>query len=387
METIMNFVSVEAKALTKALKIATAIVEPRNTIPILSCIRLAYDKKGLTIEATDLDIYARIGTDEIDGDGTWAICLPARDLAAIAQAAGVAALRIEVAATQKTDKKAATYFEHTATIAAGDATYEVQGQDPADYPQIAGERMQRIERFSNGMMVAMLKKVSFCISTEETRYYLNGVNWSAKPGAKRFAATDGHRLALCRYDGNDSEAAFSYIIPRKTVSVLSQFLDGADIEAHSVGSGNTVNDNVLDLVAPGIQIRTKLIDGNYPDIDRVVPQAPPFSMAIKRPEILNAIKQATAIGGYRNEALRFHGVDGRLHIEKKNMDFGTARISTSSPWPAEIADSFGLNCRYITEMVTQCQGEIAMGISGARDPFLITDDDKDMTRVIMPMRV
>lgn len=387
-QDLIEFVSVEAKVLAKAMKLANAIVEKRKTIPILNTVRLSYGPKGLTIEATDLDLQVSIDVDEIEGDGIWSICIPARDLANVATAAGVTPLKIEPVSIvrQRDEERGGPWRDRVANIAAGDATYQIQTQDPADWPEILGDRMQRIERFTNGQFVAMLKKVSFCISTEETRYYLNGICWSAVPEGKRFAATDGHRLALCRYDRNENGSTFSYIIPRKTIGVLSQFLDGADIEIFSVGKGNSIVETLLDIRAPGVSMRTKLIDGTYPDIDRVIPKDENHRLEVRRDEILTAIRQATAISGWRGPAIRLHGIDGRLNVETKNPDLGTAKVVTSATWPEGMAE-IGVNSRYMREMVSNCQGEIKLGMTGAGAPLTLSDEDKDMTRVVMPMRV
>lgn len=381
-----NFVSVEAKVLAKAMKLATAISEPRCTIPILGTVRLNYGSKGLNIEATDLDLTSRIDVDEIDGEGSWSICIDARQLASIASAAGVAPLRIQPAPEQTIEPDNKAVRQACATITAGEAAYEIQTLPADDFPDFVGDRMQRIERFTNGHFVAMLKKVYFCISTEETRYYLNGVNWSAKPQGKRFAATDGHRLALCRYAGNDNDADFSYIIPRKTVHILCQFFDGADIEIFSVGKGNVISETVLDIHASGVQLRTKLIDGNFPDIDRVIPGQHTHKLEIRRDEILNAIHQATAIGGWRGDAIRLHGAEGRLNIERKNVDVGTAKVATSSGWPEDCA-AVGVNNRYFKEMIKSCQGDIELRMAEPGAPLTLSDGDTEMTRVLMPMRV
>lgn len=381
-----DFVEIEAKVLSKAMKMATAIVERRCTIPILNTVRLRYGPKGLSIDATDLDIQASLAVDEIDGKGDWQTCISARDLASIASMAGVSPLRISPAATSSTDAKGNTREALTAMIVAGEATYQVQAFPACDFPEIAGDRMQRIERFSNGHLAAMLRKVSYCISTEETRYYLNGVNWSANSDGKRLVATDGHRLALCRYVANENDEKFSYIIPRKTVSILTQFMDAADIEIFSIGKGNEIRDTVLDFTAPGIALRTKLIDGTYPDVDRVIPRDESHRLDIRRDEMLTAIRQATAIGGWRGPAIRLHGINGRMNVEIKKPDTGTAKVTTSTAWPEGVAE-IGVNSRYMTQMVKSCQGNITVGMNGAGAPITLLDDDKDMTRVVMPMRV
>ncbi|MDM9619107.1 DNA polymerase III subunit beta [Rhizobium sp. S96] len=381
-----DFVTIEAKVLAKALRFANSIVETRNTIPILNTVRLSYCPKGLTIDATDLDLQASIEVDEIDGSGEWAICVLARDLAKVSMVAGTVPLRIEPSFSYRDDSTSHKWTGKTAEITAGDAAYSVPAMDAADFPELLGERMQRIERFTNGHFAAMLRKVSHCISTEETRYYLNGINWSAKPQGKRFTATDGHRLASCRYDGNESGETFSYILPRKTVSILMAFLDGADIEVFSIGKGNTVVETILDIQAPSVSIRTKLIDGTFPDFDRVIPNNENHRLDIAREEMLTAIRQATAIGPSRGPAVRLRGVEGRLHVETKNPDAGSAKVATSAAWPAGMPE-IGFNGRYMAEMVRSCQGEIHFGMTEANAPITLSDDDKDVIRVVMPMRV
>ncbi|KQS86966.1 DNA polymerase III subunit beta [Rhizobium sp. Leaf383] len=376
----INFVTVEAKALRSALKPATLIVEPRNTIPVLSMVRLSYSAKGLAIVATDLDLELRIEVDEIEGAGEWSICIVAKELANIAAAAGVSPVMISLVAKE-------TETTHYAVrITAGDCEYSLAGCDPADFPLLQGERMQRIERFTNGQLAVMLEKVACCISKEETRYYLNGVNWTANSEGKHFAATDGHRLARCRYDKTEATTAFSYIIPRKTIEVLVEFFTGADVEILSVGKGNEINHLLLDVHAPGLSMRTKLIDGNFPDIARVIPVNQDHWIAIKREEMLSAIRQATAISGLHRSAIRLHDVGGRLAIETKNLDSGTAKVTTSSQWPTDL-QAIGVNSRYMAEMLKQCQGDIKLGTSSPGAPFTLSDDDKDMTRVVMPMRI
>lgn len=384
------FVIVEAKALARAMKIANAVTKPRNTIPILSTVKLSYSSAGLTVEATDLDIAVKIAVDEVDGRGEFSTCINARYLAAIVAAAGVAPMRIEPK-TMKIPKGSGPadngefYERDGAAIEHGYASYEIETLPASDWPDLEGDRAGRIERFTNGMFTAMLRKVAFCVSTEETRYYLNGVAWQARQDGKRFVATDGHRLALCRYDEEGGDG-ITRIIPRKTVNFLISHLDRLDIDVHQIVKGNAPADHLIDFIAPGLEVRSKLIDGSYPDIDRVVPKDSAHAFKLNRGEILDAIKQAQAVSSERGRAVRFHELEGRLHVESKNPDFGSAKVKTSTAWP-EGAPSFGMNGRYMRELIESCQGEVTLGMTDGGSPFLIKDDDKDMTRVCMPMRV
>ncbi|UXT96735.1 DNA polymerase III subunit beta [Agrobacterium tumefaciens] len=385
--TASKYVTVEAKELASALKLANSIIEVRNTIPILNDVRLNYGKKGLTVEATDLDLHATIHVDEVEGAGTWSLCVPARFLAAVASAAGTGWVHIEPSQVEtKNEKTGATSIQYSAEIRVGVASYTVEAHAPEDYPTIAGEKAGMVERFTNGHFALALKKVSGCISTEETRYYLNGVNWASTPNGRRMAATDGHRLALCRYAANEDETAFSYIIPRKTVGVISQFLVNADVEIFSVSNGNQIINTVLEFKGPGLVLRSKLIDGTFPDVERVIPKEFAHRLEIRTDEMLPAIRQATAIGGWRGSAIRLHGVSGKLHVEVKNEELGTAKVSTSCDWPEDLAP-IGVNSRYMIDMVKRCQGSVAMQLNGDGGPIALADQDPEMTRLLMPMRV
>lgn len=389
-----EYVVVEGRALAKAMKIANAIIEKRNTIPILGCVRLTYGAAGLSIEGTDLDMEIRIAVDEIEGEGEFSVCLEATSLAAIAGAAGVANLRIERGTrtvpgykTRNGDVPEREADTITITLGDGDAAYEIENVLPtSDWPELDKPRADLIERFTNGMFAATLQKVAWAISTEETRYYLNGVCMQRNANGRHLVATDGHRLAACRYDAEGGNAVESRIIPRKTVAFMINHFQGLDVEIFA-----TQAENVIEIVAPAMRLRTKLIDGTFPDVDRVIPRSQAINQVLefKRDEIATAIRQAIAVGGDRRggPAIRFHGIGGKLHIERKNVDFGTAKVRTSTDWPEDDIQPFGFNSRYMLEIVANCQGPIKFGYQDSGAPFLVGDDDETMTRVIMPMRV
>ncbi len=376
----MSHVTVEARALSRAMKIASSVIERRNTIPVLSCVRLTYGKSGLTVEGTDLDMQIKMKVDEIDGDGEFSACIPAIELSAIARAAGVAPLRIVYEAITLPSNKM-----ERAIITAGDARYEINNLIPvSDWLELDKKRGDLIDRFTNGMLAATLGKVSWAISTEETRYYLNGVALQFKGGARRMAATDGHRLAVCRY-GGETNSDETRIIPRKVVGFIMQHFEGMDVELYATDSAT-----VIEIVAEAGTLMAKLIDGTYPDFDRVIPRRDTinYHIEIDRQDIAQAIRQATAIGGMRGNgpAIRFLGIDGRMNIERKNFDIGTATVKTSAEWP-EDAQPFGFNSRYMLDIISHCHGDIVIDGSDSGAPHMIHDNDDTMTRVIMPMRV
>lgn len=376
----MNHVTVEGRTLKHALAAIVEVIERRATIPILSCVRITHGEAGLRLEATDLDIWISIVVDRIDGEGEWQTCLEASVLEGIAKVAGVMPLRIEPGDFARI------------SLGAEDAVYSLNTLPAADFPEPTVEAGDLVETFTNGMLAGQLGKVMWCISTEETRYYLNGVCWQISEKGRRFVATDGHRLSACTYSREAGNQP-SRIIPRKTVAMVYRHFARQDVRVYAAKS--PAKDGTLGLVfeGGGLTIRSKLIDGTYPDVDRVIPKDHRSEFTFKWSEIVAALQRTTAISPReRGRGVRFNCVDGRVSIERSSPDFGTAKVRTSSVWPAaggndQAPEPFGFNGRYFLEVVGNCEGDIALRMTDPSSPFVVADIDPTMTRVIMPMRV
>lgn len=396
-----SFVSIEGRVLAKALQPLAFVVERRNTMPILGMVKLALDGPVLTISGTDLDIETSIALDVIDGTGKWAICIGARLLASIARQAGPAEIRIEVSQRASVGRKGEPINVPSAVVTVGDnVTYDLDGVMSAEtFPTMAWERGSLVEKFGNGSFAAMVEKVSWCISTEETRYYLNGVCWQVGPLGRRFIATDGHKLAMCRYDADVTKDKVDRIIPRKTVSVLRRFASGQDVTVYSrakATDAGVTEDTLtgLEFVLGRMTIRTKLIEGTFPDVDRVVPAADKqvYHFDINRAELLTAIDQVMVLTSpHGGRAVSFSGgPDQPVTVATTSSDGGSARVRLSSSWPLagkEPAPDFGFNGAYLKDLLLHCEGNIIVHQIDAGSPFAVADGDETMTRLIMPMRV
>ncbi|MBA4219952.1 MAG: hypothetical protein C0458_04400 [Methylobacterium sp.] len=377
----MQFVTVEGRSLKHALKPLVDVIERRSTVPILGYVRLALESDGLRLSATDLDIEVETRFDVIDGDraGGWSLCLPAQALAGIAQVAGVMPVRIVLGSGQEAAKT---------VISVGDdeVVYTLDALHAADFPTGIVMRGALLETFSNGQLATQLDKVRAFISTEETRYYLNGVCWHRGPLGSRFVATDGHRLACCRVSADPIEPV-ARIIPRKAINLISKHMAGLDVRVHEREGGTALSG--LAFETDRLSIRTKLIDGAYPDFDKilapVVEKSGAFVLALKRPDVSAALARLGVFGRDIGRAVRFDAQDGRLVLVRSGGD-GGARAKTASPWPEGLTP-FGLNAVYFGDMVSGCAGDITLGLSAPSDPLLIKDSDAEMTRVLMPMRV
>jgi len=377
----MQFVTVEGRSLKHALRPLVDVIERRSTIPILAFVRLTLEKDGLRLSATDLDVEVETRIDVIDGDraGGWSLCLPVHALAGIAHVAGVMPVRIVLGSGEESGKT---------TISLGDdeAVYTLDTLPAADFPSDLIRRGALLETFSNGQLAAQLDKVRAFISTEETRYYLNGVCWHRGPLGSRFVATDGHRLACCRVS-SDPVDEVARIIPRKAIFLISKHMAGLDVRVHEREGGAALSG--LAFETDGLSIRTKLIDGTYPEFDKIVApcveKAGAFAIALKRPDVSAALARLGVFGRDIGRAVRFDEQDGRLVLVRSG-DGDRARAKTASAWPKGLAP-FGLNAVYFGDMVSGCMGDVTLGLSAPGDPLLIKDSDPEMTRILMPMRV
>ncbi|MFC5423026.1 hypothetical protein ACFPOB_26100 [Bosea eneae] len=368
----MDFVTVEGRALKSVMAALLSAADLRCKIPALACVKLSLSEAGLTLEATNLDLAVTARLDVIDGYGEWTMLLPVHQLEAIARVAGPMPMRIERGAPA------------SIVLGDGEARYTLEALPAADFPQFPVEAGELVERFTNGMLPGLLAKVAPFVSYEETRYYLNGVYWHRGAHGACLVATDGHRLGRCNYT-REPCADLKAIIPRDAINLISRHLQRCDISVHASkkpGQG-------LVFASEGLTIATKLIDGVYPDYERVVPSEGTFVLALKRPDILAGVARIAALGREKFWSIKFEAQDGRCAITRK-IDAGAVIVPLSTDWPTQDGKAmapFGLNGSCLAEMAHDCEGDIALGLTDPSAPILIRDQDPSMTRVLMPRRV
>ncbi len=376
-----GFVAVEGRDLKRGLGVVIHSIQKRTHIPILSCVLLRFDGTRLELRGTDLEQEIITSVDVTDGSPTpWDMCVDGHVLLSIAKAAGPMNMHIEAAG----EKVIIVLGDH-------EARYELSGIRGDDFPTLGKKRGKLVEEFSNGQFVAMLERARPYISSEETRYYLNGVCWEHGPNGRRVAATDGHRLYCCRYAG-DAIEPFSHIIPRRTVDTLIHIGQGSDWKIFKLEGGTNITALWFDL--GDAVVISKLIDGTFPQFDRVIPKPDDQRHRIKfaSADVVAAINRACAVGSDgrgNNSAVKFHSRSGKVAIERTRANNDKATALTQSQWPeaAGKLEPFGFNGLYLSEILAGCEGEIELRIIDEKAPFQIADADETTTRVLMPMRV
>lgn len=387
----------------RLLKRSLTVIEPRNFIPILSCVRIREEGPRLTIEGTDLDMALKTECDVLSGGAGFDAVVPAASLYAAVKYAGIATVDLVVeretvkSKRDKTSQDAEMVSERLIVIIAdGDMRVEIELSSSAtDWPDalasFAGEEARPYETFSNGHFKKMLDTVAVAISTEETRYYLNGVFW--EPGA--FVATDGHRLVKHTYM-HTCDGSAKAIIPRKAVGVLRKFAMGDVITKVYDRPKANKNDDAppfMVFLFGGFRLTTKTIDGTYPDYSRVIPDAANAAHEFRfNGETLHeATKRILAFhkaNGCRTRAVSFKkDAEGKVILTSSSMGEFRTEARTFAEWPEGCRfDAVGFNAAYLAEF--SAPGVMRLRMADAGSPTLLAfEGEEDVLRVLMPMRV
>jgi DNA polymerase-3 subunit beta len=369
--------TVERAHLLKPLSHVQRVVERRNTIPILSNVLIRADGAQLTLKATDLDIEL-VETVEAAVDQPGAITVPAHLLFDIVR-------KIPEGARLALDTNG---DGSTMTLTAGRSRFALQMLPEADYPDItAGTFSHRFELPAADLRW-LIERTQFAISTEETRYYLNGIYFhtvETDGGTKlRAVATDGHRLAQAQVAAPAGAAGMpGIIVPRKTVGELQRLMD--DPEA---ALAVELSDTKIRVTFANVVLTSKLIDGTFPDYDRVIPKNNNKILHVDRIDFASAVDRVSTVSSERGRAVKLSLADGALTLSVINPDSGTATDELVVDFDADPLD-IGFNSKYLLDITSQLSSENAtFALSDPGSPTLIHDGDATKTLyVLMPMRV
>jgi DNA polymerase-3 subunit beta len=370
-----DFATVGSAALRRALKPMSDIVRGAGHIPILECVKISVASSVVSIEATDLDISAFAKIDAVAASGDWSLCLNARILSRIASVAGAMDVRIRPAE----DNMAIV------ELGDGDAKYSLHSIDAGDFPAAVEYDCTECHLFKVGELAKNLRKVSKYISTEETRYYLNGVYWSGDESGQKFVATDGHRLGLCYFSEDAKSEQFGHIIPRRSVHIIARHAP----KTGTVRAGNFKDDKGdyrLIFRHDEITFVTKTINGTFPDYKRIIPKNREAVIEFSRAELVEAISRVCALGA-KYRAVKFSQRGEAVILSLKNDDDGASECRVPARANGRLED-FGLNGAYLASIIESTSGDkIFIATTGKSSPVIVEDGDKSMTRVIMPMMV
>ncbi|HEX9858979.1 MAG TPA: DNA polymerase III subunit beta [Paracoccaceae bacterium] len=370
-------ISIERGTLLKAVGQAQSVVERRNTIPILANVLIEAEGNAVSFRATDLDI-------EVVDRAPAVVERPG--------ATTVSAVMLHEIVRKLPDGALVNLSEDGATgrltVTAGRSTFSLATLPKEDFPVMATSEYASNFSAPAPVLRRLFDKAKFAISTEETRYYLNGVYLHVATGdggpVLRAVATDGHRLA--RIDAALPEGAQGMpgvIVPRKTVGELRKLLD--DDEATIAVS---VSETKVRFATPAITMTSKVIDGTFPDYTRVIPTGNTKRLEVDAAEFAKAVDRVATVSSERSRAVKLSLDEDRLVLSVNAPDSGAAEEELAVAYGDERLE-IGFNAKYLLEIASQVDRENAVFLfNSSGDPTLMREgNDTSAVYVVMPMRV
>lgn len=369
--------SIERSALLKAVAQAQSVVERRNTIPILANVLIEAEGSDVQFRATDLDIEV------VDR-------APAQ--VERAGATTVSAVTLHEIVRKLPDGSLVTLTDDGSSgrlsVEAGRSHFNLATLPREDFPVMTSSEYSSNFSAPAPVLRRLFDKSKFAISTEETRYYLNGVymHVSDADGGKvlRCVATDGHRLA--RIDADLPEGASDMpgvIVPRKTVGELRKLLDNDEAQI-----AVSVSETKVRFATPEITLTSKVIDGTFPDYTRVIPAGNTKRLEVDAAEFAQAVDRVATVSSERSRAVKLALDEDKLTLSVNAPDSGAAEEELAVAYGDDRLE-IGFNAKYLLEISSQVDRENAVFMfNGSGDPTLMREgNDTSAVYVVMPMRV
>jgi DNA polymerase III subunit beta len=375
--------TIERAALLKALGHVQSVVERRNTIPILSNVLLTAGEGRLAFAATDLDMeVADSSPAQVEGSGQ--VTAPAHTLHEIARELPEGA---DVSLSY-------TGEDPRLEVRAGRARFNLPVLPAGDFPTMSSDGLCAPVAIDTGDMIRLIDKTRFAMSTQETRYYLNGLYLHVVEGGGgaqlRAVATDGLRLALAQMPAPEQRflGERGVIVPRKTVAEARRLMDDAgETVALSVSAQKVAFD------FGHATLTSKVIDGAFPAYESVLPRANKRAMTLDNALFAAAIRRVVTVSTDPSRAVRLAIEPGRMTLTVRNIDAGQAVEELEVDYDGAPFET-GFNARYVLDVTSQIGGDLAefrfadtAGAPGATDPTLVLDpSDAGVQYVLVPMR-
>ncbi|MFO7920424.1 MAG: DNA polymerase III subunit beta [Nioella sp.] len=370
-------ISIERAALLKAVSQAQSVVERRNTIPILANVLIEAEGDSASFRATDLDI-------EVVDKAPAQVERPGATTVAAVVLHEIVRKLPDGALVQLSDDGASGRLE----VKAGRSSFQLATLPREDFPVMTSTEYSANFSAKAPDLRRLFDKSKFAISTEETRYYLNGVYMHVAQGEEgqvlRCVATDGHRLA--RVDmllPSGAESMPGVIVPRKTVGELRKLLDDDEMTI-----AVSVSETKVRFATPDITLTSKVIDGTFPDYTRVIPMGNTRRMEVDASEFAKAVDRVATVSSERSRAVKLSLDEDRLILSVNAPDSGAAEEELAVAYGDEKLE-IGFNAKYLLEIASQVDRENAVFLfNSSGDPTLMREgNDTSAVYVVMPMRV
>ncbi|HEY4658345.1 MAG: DNA polymerase III subunit beta [Candidatus Rokubacteria bacterium RIFCSPHIGHO2_12_FULL_73_22] len=362
-------VVLDRDAFLRGLQMVQNIVEPRQTLPILANVLVEAEGETVRLTATDLEVGARVGVPaRVASPG--AITVSARKLAEIVKELPAAAVALRVGENA------------TVSLRCGGATYKLVGLAPDDFPAVVPATPASWVTLDARTLREMLAQTKFAVSHDETRYALNGILFTFQGKDVRLVATDGHRLAISMRSLGTGVGGASGIVPRKAVNELERVLGaGEDVQI-------AITDNQFVLQMPNFVMTARLIEGQFPNYEAVVPKNHPGKLVIGRSVLAAALRRVAVMAEERNKPVKLTLAPATLRLSASSQELGEAEEILEVEYAGEEL-TIGFNSRYVLDAISAVEkDQVVFEFKDGLSPGLIkTVEDEGYCCVIMPMRI
>ena len=363
--------TIDRETLLKPLQQVIGVVERRQTLPVLGNLLLTAGDKGIQVTATDLEVEIQAGVEsQVDEGGE--ITVPARKLLDICKALP------EGAKVQMSVK------DHRVQIRSGKSRFTLSTLPAGDFPVV--EQVQGETRFSipQNRLRELIERTHFSMAQQDVRYYLNGLLLEISSSLLRAVATDGHRLAMCDMQSDvDLPGRQQVIVPRKGIQELLRLLEDSDTPVDV-----EVGTNHIRVSRGDLRFTSKLVDGRFPDYERVLPKGGDKRVLADRELLRQALSRTSILSNEKYRGIRL------------NLDKNIVKIQSHNPEQEEADEEFevdyqgggleiGFNVNYLLDVLGSVRSDqVELTLSDSNSSCLIRQPGSDQYRyVVMPMRL
>ena len=364
--------AVAREALLRPLQLVTGVVERRQTLPVLSNLLISVEGDMLSMTGTDLEVQlvARVQLPAPASAG-GEITVPARKLMDIWRALPEGA-DVEF-----------SLDEARAVLRSGRSRFQLATLPAAEFPSIDEGATELELSLAQEQLRHLIERTSFSMAQQDVRYFLNGMLLEVEAEHVRAVATDGHRLAMCTLTPGSGEARQQVIVPRKGVLELSRLLSEGD-EAVSLALGSN---HLRAEVGPYV-FTTKLVDGKFPDYERVVPKGGTREVLGDRQLLREAFQRTAILSNEKYRGVRITLADESLTVQANNPEQEEAEESVPVQFASESLE-IGFNVSYLLDVLSVIEtDQVKITVSDANSSALLEEPEGgDSLYVVMPMRL
>jgi DNA polymerase-3 subunit beta len=358
--------------LERALSRSQGVAGKKSTMPILSSVLVEAKKDGVTVSAYDLEVGVR-GDYPAEVTKEGQVAVDARSLFEIARSMPVGTVHV---------KKAQNNRLH---LASGAAEFNIVGSAAEDYPALPKIEKIALVSVEPKVLLDMIEKTQFAISSDEARFALNGVYFEPMAGGVRMVATDGHRLALIeRALEGDFKLKRGVIIPRKGLLEVKRLLAEEGTEEARIG----FTENAGIFSRGKVTLVMRLVDGQFPDYGQVIPKESDRFVHLERNKFLETLKRVSLLSSDKGNAVKLDLGDNLLRVTSQNPDLGDAKEDIPVDFKGG-ALRIGFNARYLIDFLSAAETDkVKLELSDELSPGVLKPvDGQKYTAVVMPMRI